>query len=178
MSAFQPVNPATSGSQVGTPSSVIPLKYPQSVQVYQTYAEAQAAVDYLSDQKFPVQNLAIVGTDLKSVERVLGRRGWPQVIAGGAASGVFTGVLIGLLMSLLYNTGFLTLLLTGIVIGVAFGILAAVMAYLATSGRRDFASVQAIVATRYEVLGEHNVVQQARDLLQQMPGARAQQFGA
>ena len=40
--------------------------------IYNTYAEAQRAVDYLADEKFEVQNLAIVGTDLKSVERVLG----------------------------------------------------------------------------------------------------------
>ena len=42
--------------------------------IYTTYAEAQKAVDYLADEHFDVQNLAIVGTDLKSIERVLGRR--------------------------------------------------------------------------------------------------------
>jgi hypothetical protein len=55
-------------------SSIFELKFPQSVGIYQTYADAQKAVDYLADERFDVQNLAIVGTDLKSVERVLGRR--------------------------------------------------------------------------------------------------------
>ena len=36
---------------------------------YPTYAEAQRAVDYLSDQEFPVQQVTIVGVDLMQVER-------------------------------------------------------------------------------------------------------------
>ena len=46
------------------PSTMFELKFPQSVGIYQSYAEAQKAVDYLADEKFEVQNLAIVGTDL------------------------------------------------------------------------------------------------------------------
>ncbi len=56
--------------------SVFELQFPQSVGIYSSYADAQKAVDFLADAKFEVQNLAIVGTDLKSVERVLGRRNW------------------------------------------------------------------------------------------------------
>ena len=40
---------------------------------YPTYAKAQEAVDYLSDNQFPVENVTIVGTDLRLVERVTGR---------------------------------------------------------------------------------------------------------
>src|SRR5271155_5086837 len=40
---------------------------------YPTYAEAQRAVDYLSDQQFPVEQVTIVGVDLMQVERVTGR---------------------------------------------------------------------------------------------------------
>ena len=40
---------------------------------YATYAEEQFAVDKLSDAKFPVQNVAIVGVDLRLVEAVVGR---------------------------------------------------------------------------------------------------------
>ena len=36
---------------------------------YPTYVEAQRAVDYLSDQQFPVQQVTIVGVDLMQVER-------------------------------------------------------------------------------------------------------------
>ena len=67
--------------------SLFELEFPQSVGIYNSYAEAQKAVDFLSDQKFAVQNLAIVGTDLKSVERVLGRCSWGTVVALGCADG-------------------------------------------------------------------------------------------
>jgi hypothetical protein len=49
---------------------------------YPTYAEAQRAVDYLSDQQFPVQQVTIVGVDLMQVERVTGRLTWPKVLGG------------------------------------------------------------------------------------------------
>ena len=35
---------------------------------YPTYAEAQKAVDFLSDQQFPVQHVTIVGVDLMSTD--------------------------------------------------------------------------------------------------------------
>src|SRR5262245_33571696 len=44
-----------------------------TVATYETYAEAQRAVDYLSDNGFPVQHTAIIGTDLRLVETVTGR---------------------------------------------------------------------------------------------------------
>ena len=40
---------------------------------YPTYAKAQEAVDYLSDNQFPVENVTIIGTDLRLVEQVTGR---------------------------------------------------------------------------------------------------------
>ena len=43
-------------------------------------------------------------------------------------------------------------------------------------GGRDFSSVTSVVATRYEVLVEHKVAQQARELLAQLPGAMPDPF--
>ena len=80
------------------PGSLFELEFPQSVGLYNSYADAQKAVDYLADEKFPVQNLAIVGTELKSVERVLGRRSWRTVLSSGVSSGISTGLLVGLVM--------------------------------------------------------------------------------
>ena len=158
-------------------SSIFELKFPQSVGIYQTYAEAQKAVDYLADQRFQVQNLAIVGTDLKSVERVLGRRNWGTVIGQGAQSGVSTGLLVGLLLLIFARPGsILALLLTSLAIGIVLGIGFSAAAYAMTRGRRDFTSITQTVATKYEVLCEHKVAAQAREMLQQMPGARASAF--
>lgn len=45
-------------------SSTLPRR---TVAVYASYAEAQRAVDYLSDRKFPVQRVAIVAEGLRLV---------------------------------------------------------------------------------------------------------------
>src|SRR5215831_19170618 len=65
---------------------------------YPTYAEAQHAVDYLSEQEFPVQQVTIVGVDLMQVERVTGRLTWPKVLGGGVLSGAWLGLFIGLVL--------------------------------------------------------------------------------
>jgi hypothetical protein len=159
------------------PSTLFELQFPQSVGIYRTYADAQKAVDYLSDQKFEVQNLAIVGTDLKSVERVLGRRNWGTVIQQGAMSGISTGLLVALVLLIFAPpASFLALLLVSLAIGIALGIGFAAAAYALSRGQRDFTSITQTVATKYEVLCEHKVAAQAREMLQGMPGARAAAF--
>lgn len=159
------------------PSSMFELNFPQSVGIYHTYADAQKAVDYLSDEKFEVQNLAIVGTELKSVERVLGRKTWANVIRQGAMSGISTGLLVGLVMMIFGNpANYLIMLLVALAIGVGLGIAFAAGSYAMSGGNRDFTSVTQTVATKYEVLCEHKVAAQAREMLQKMPGARAAAF--
>ncbi|GAB2569103.1 YflT domain-containing protein [Microlunatus antarcticus] len=160
------------------PSSLFELQFPQSVGIYNTYDEAQRAVDYLSDEKFEVQNLAIVGTELKSVERVLGRRTWSTVVAQGVQSGLSTGLLVALvlLIFLPQNGSFLALFLVALGIGIVLGIGFAALGYALSRGRRDFTSVTQTVATKYEVLCEHKVAAQAREMLLKLPGARAAAF--
>jgi hypothetical protein len=157
--------------------SVFELQFPQSVGIYDSYADAQKAVDFLADAKFEVQNLAIVGTDLKSVERVLGRRNWGTVITQGMQSGISTGLLVGLVVLIFTRpSSILVLLLVSLVIGVILGVGFNAAAYAMSRGRRDFTSVTQTIATKYEVLCEHKVAAQAREMLQGMPGARAAQF--
>ena len=67
------------------------LEYPRSLGVYNTYQEVQSVVDTLADNHFPVQSTLIVGTDLKLMERVTGRRTWPSVIGQGVLSGLWMG---------------------------------------------------------------------------------------
>jgi hypothetical protein len=159
------------------PSSLFELQFPQSVGIYNSYEDAQKAVDYLADQKFEVQNLAIVGTELRSVERVLGRRNWGTVITQGMQSGISTGLLVALVMLIFTRPGsFLLLLAVALAIGIALGIGFSAAAYAMSRGKRDFTSITQTVATKYEVLCEHKVAAQAREMLQGMPGARAAAF--
>lgn len=61
----------------------------EEVASFASYAEAQHAVDSLSDEGFPVQCLTIIGTDLRQVERITGRMSWgaPWPPAPGRACG-------------------------------------------------------------------------------------------
>ena len=68
---------------------------------FASYAEAQHAVDSLSDDGFPVQYLAIVGTDLRQVERITGRMSWGRAMASGAGSGLWIGLFFGAMMALI-----------------------------------------------------------------------------
>ncbi|MFZ2176992.1 MAG: general stress protein [Rhodococcus sp. (in: high G+C Gram-positive bacteria)] len=131
---------------------------------YPTYAEAQRAVDYLSDQQFSVQDVTIVGVDLMQVERVLGRLTWAKVIGGGIVSGAWLGVFFGLLLGIVTG-GFLAPLVVGIVGGVIFGLISTSIPYAATRGTRDFASTMQLVAGRYDVLCEPKSAEAARDML-------------
>ncbi len=150
---------------------IFSLEYPQSLGVFDKYAEAQKAVDYLSDEEFPVQNVLIVGTELKQVERVTGRLTTGRVAMAGAASGAWLGLLIGLLLGIFAQEGsWLTTVLTGLGFGVVFGVVWALIGYAATRGQRDFSSVQKVVATKYEVLVEHKLLAKAQELLARMPG--------
>lgn len=158
-------------------TEVFKLEFPQSIGIFGSYEEAQKAVDFLADAHFPVQNLAIVGTDLRSVERVLGRRTWGTVIGQGVQSGISTGLMVGLIMLLFTQApNFLALFASALAIGIVIGIAFSALGYWMSQGKRDFTSVSRTIATRYELLSEHKVAGQARDLLANLPGARAAQF--
>lgn len=152
---------------------IFSLDFPQSLGTYDEYAEAQKAVDYLSDNEFPVENCLIVGTDLKQVERVTGRLTTSRVAAAGSASGAWLGLLIGLIFSLFSKEGEgLVTVLSTVLMGLVFGLIWALIGYAATRGQRDFSSVKQVVATKYEVLVEHKHLAKAQELLNHMPGRK------
>ncbi len=151
------------------------LEYPMSVGRFEKYEAAQKAVDYLSDHDFPVQNVLIVGTDLKQLERVTGRLTRGRVAMGGLLSGMWLGLFVGLIFSLFDEQATTGSLLLTVIFGAGFGLMWALLGYQFTGGHRDFTSVTQVVATQYEVLVEHRHAQRARELLTQMdPMAAAQ----
>jgi hypothetical protein len=156
---------------------LLQLQFPQSLGVYEDYSAAQKAVDFLSDKEFPVENCMIVGTDLKQVERITGRLTTGKVALGGALSGLWLGIFVGVVLSLFdtKSNGFATIVTTAL-FGVVFGTVWAMVGYAAARGQRDFSSVRVVVATRYEVLVEHKLLQRAQEILAQLPGARPNPF--
>ncbi|MBV8862947.1 MAG: magnesium transporter [Mycobacterium sp.] len=155
-----PGTPAASRRPPGLPTP--PKGWP--VGSYPTYAEAQRAVDYLSEQEFPVHQVTIVGVDLMQVERVTGRLTWPKVLGGGVISGAWLGLFIGLVLGVL-NRPLMEVLPTGLVAGVFFGLITSAVPYAMARGTRDFSSTLQLVAGRYDVLCDPQNAEKARDLL-------------
>ncbi|HEU5416833.1 MAG TPA: general stress protein [Streptosporangiaceae bacterium] len=139
-----------------------------TVASYGSYEEAQLAVDRLSDEHFPVENLDIVGSGLRLVERVTGRLTKGRAAMAGAATGAWFGLFIGLLVGL-FTTGptWLGLILGGILIGAAWGAVFGFAGHAATRGRRDFSSAQTLTASRYDIIARGGTADQARSILQQ-----------
>src|SRR3978361_536148 len=97
--------PGISGVETDMTASVsMPLGGVQ-VGSYDSYEQAQAAVDYLSDEKFPVENVTIIGTDLRMIEKVTGRLTMGRAIAAGAAGGAWWGLFVGLLLGIFSSSG-------------------------------------------------------------------------
>ena len=159
-------------------ASAFKLDYPMSLGIFDSYPEAQKAVDYLSDKGFPVQNVLIVGTDLKQVERVTGRLTRGRVALGGALSGAWLGAFVGLVFSLFEEGSTLGRILSTVIFGAGFGLVWSMVGYALTRGQRDFTSVSQVVATRYEIMTEHKVAAQGRELLAEMDPMKAAQAQA
>jgi hypothetical protein len=133
--------------------------------VYLDYASAQRAVDCLSDNGFPVEQTTIVGTDLRLVERVLGRMTIARAALAGAASGAWFGLFIGLLFALFTTRGWLLVIVTGLLIGAVWGAAFGAIAHAMTGGQRDLTSSSHLVAERYAVTVSAEHADRARQLL-------------
>jgi len=145
----------------------------EPVASFKSYREAQRAVDYLSDNGFPVQNITIVGSDLRQIERVTGRLTKAKAALAGAGTGAWFGALIGLLLSLFADstTTVLLAIVWGVVYGAVFGAVWGFVAHLLTGGERDFASFGVTIATEYEVYCSPEHAARAVELLARGPSA-------
>ncbi len=153
------------------PRPGLDLEFPLSLGVYPNYPEAQKVVDFLSDHEFEVQNVAIVGTELKTVERVTGRITRAKVGLAGAISGLWMGLFVGLAFSIFGSGNQLGFLISTPIFGAIFGFVWSQIGFTAVTrhGTRDFSSVSQVVATKYEVLVEHRFAERARELLSSLP---------
>ena len=147
-----------------TPSAGAPKT---TVATYPTYREAERAVDFLSDKGFPVERIAIVGTGLRTVERVAGRLTTGRAALAGAGQGALIGLLFALLFGIFFDVeeAFIGVLIYGLVAGALFGAAFAAIFQAAQGGRRDFASTTGMEAERYEIQVEHEASAQAKQLL-------------
>jgi hypothetical protein len=141
----------------------------QTVARYDHYEHAQRAVDHLSDNGFPVEQVEIVGSDLHLVEHVTGRVTSSRAALAGAGSGAWFGLFVGLLVGL-FTTGptWLGLVLGGAAIGAAWGAVFGYFAHSAMNGARDFSSARGLAAEHYDVTVPDRQQERARTLIAQI----------
>lgn len=136
------------------------------VATFETYDDAQQAVDVLARADFPVDKVSIIGSDLKSVERVTGKLTWGRVALAGAASGAWLGIFFGLLLLIFSPSVSYAFVVAAVLIGAGFGMLFGVVSYAINRRRRDYTSVMQVIATSYSVLVDPDLVNRARNLMQ------------
>lgn len=152
-------------------SSVLDRSTTVTIAAYDNYLDAQRAVDALSDHRFPVAEVAIVGNDVHLVERVVGRVTTGRAALAGAGAGAWVGLLIGVLIGLFAVDGWWTLLASGVVLGAAWGAAFGAIARTATGGRRDFASVSGLRASEYAIVVDSAHAEHAIRILESAQGA-------
>lgn len=139
-----------------------------TIATYDSYEQAQRAVDFLSDEGFPVQNVTIVGNGLRMVERVTGRLDRNRAASTGAMGGAWWGLFIGLMLLLFSgdeSQNALLIVLAAAIAGAVFGAVMGMIGHALTGGQRDFTSSSSVVATSYDLLCAHAESVRALDLL-------------
>lgn len=149
------VNPEVQNSQVN-PEVQDPEPQTQvKLAEYARYEDAQAAVDRLSDEGFPVRTVSIVWSRLRRVEHVTGRRSWPTAARDGALTGLWFGGFLGLLLSLFVELdegiSALGVVVWYAVVGALLGAVFVVVRHAALRGRRDFTTRDRLDAEAFEV---------------------------
>jgi len=134
---------------------------------FETYAEAQELVDRLAKAEFDVSKTSIIGSDLKSVERVTGKRSYGRAALSGAANGAFLGIMFAVLLSLFTPdpTSALRLMGAAVLATTGIGMIVSLISYAFVRRRRDFSSTQQVLASSYQVIVPPEQASSARLIL-------------
>ncbi|MFA3839035.1 general stress protein [Streptomyces aureus] len=139
------------------------------VATYETYQEAERAVDHLSDPGSPAPRVAIVGQDVRLVEQGIGRMDYGTAVLYGAVSGPLPGALIAWLFGLVdrldHVISALLLALYGLIFGAVVGALFGMLLHALQGVCRDFASLRSMQPSQYEVVVHEAVADEAVRLI-------------
>jgi hypothetical protein len=141
----------------------------RAIATFTNYSEAERAIDRLSDEGFPVERTMLVGRNLRYAERVTGRFGWVDALAGGALSGAVVGLLVGWLFAIFDwfdpTIAWGWLIFDGLWFGTLAGSIMGLVSHALTRGRRDFSSIPAMEAQFYDLLVDDEVADEAARIL-------------
>ena len=137
---------SSQGPLGGRPRQIFPsIPQGEVVGVFETYPQAQSAVDLLVRADFPAAQISIVGSDLKTVERVTGKLTWGRAAAAGAASGAWLGIFFGLLIEIFSPAIGLGIVFAAVLLGAGFGMLFGLVSFAITRRRRDYTSLTQVL---------------------------------
>ncbi|WP_409182538.1 general stress protein [Amycolatopsis sp. VS8301801F10] len=132
---------------------------------YESYEQAQQAVDHLAHADFPVTDVTIVGVQPMLVERIAGKMSWSRMLSSAAMSGAVFGLFLGLVLSMLNPAAGLLSIVLGLAAGVVFNVAFGALGYAANRNKRGFISQSQLVAQRYDVLAQPRNAEKGRQLL-------------
>jgi dipeptide/tripeptide permease len=134
---------------------------------FNDYQQAVAYVDRLILGQFPPTSIAIVGTNLSSVERVRASISYGRVAFNGAAFGVWLGLIFYVLFGFgtptpgtttpepLFNIG------SALIVGAGFGMLFQVIRFSLIKNKSGFSSTSQVIAAKYEVIVPSDLLNEA-----------------
>ena len=149
----------------------MPLTVPQGQVIadFERYQEAVAYVEKLIANDFPPQAIAIVGSDLRTVERVRSRITYGRAALNGIYNGAWFGLAFGLLFgnqlaSEAAAVGQVASPLEAcIFLGAGIGMLVNVIRMSLIRNKRGFLSSSMVIASKYQVqVPEHLAAQAAQ----------------
>ena len=134
------------------------------------YTDAVGFVETLINHGFPAGSIAIVGKDLRSVERVRGKMTYGRIALSGAVTGSWLGLIFGLLFGASTASDAATSngsTFSSVLIGAGLGMLFNLLRFAAARNKRGFVSQSAVIASKYEVQVPANLVAQAEKAIEE-----------
>ena len=150
-------NPAGTGT--GLPNGA-------TVAEFNTYPEAVSYVERILKGDFPATSVAIVGTDLRTVERVRAKINYSKVALGGAMNGLWLGLFVYIIFGSSTQPGSeqtvqLFSIGSALAVGAGVGMLFQVIRFSMNKSKRSFSSASSVVAKSYAVLVPNELTSEA-----------------
>lgn len=137
-----------------------------TVAEFNTYPEAVSYVERILRGEFPAASVAIVGTDLRTVERVRAKINYGKVALSGAMNGLWLGLFVFIIFGSstdpdseqtvqIFSIG------SALAVGAGVGMLWQVIRFSMNKSKRSFSSASSVVAKSYAVLVPNELTSEA-----------------
>ena len=140
----------------------------RAVATFDSFEEARATQNYLLTHGLAPDELTIIGTDVRLVERRMGADWWRSVITVGLLTGLVWGAGLALVLWLLIpGVSLVRVIVTGLLCGLVYGFVTALVTQGMGHAEHDPAWSMQPVARAYAVQAHGVVADQAKALLRQ-----------